>query len=130
AMASFGRHLGLAFQLIDDVLDFAGDAKTLGKNVGDDLREGKATLPVLLAHARGDEADQAFWRRCIESRQVSESDVAEAINKVRDTGALQECRTRATAYAERAVKDLATSPKSVMRDILEDVVYFTISRLS
>jgi len=129
AMADFGRNLGLAFQLIDDVLDFAGSAETLGKNVGDDLREGKATLPVLLAFARGDEADRAFWRRCIEDGEVGEAEVAGAVRRVRETGALEECRTRASAFADGAVASLADVPDSETRRILEDVVHFTVSRL-
>ncbi|MEM6847582.1 MAG: polyprenyl synthetase family protein [Pseudomonadota bacterium] len=129
SMKSFGRHLGLAFQLIDDVLDFAGDAEALGKNIGDDLREGKATLPVLLAYDRGSEADRAFWRRCIEDGVVSDADVAEAGRKVRDTGALDEARARAQAYADRAIDDLAAAPPGEMREILEDVAAFTVSRI-
>jgi len=130
ALSGFGRHLGLAFQLIDDVLDFAGDPETLGKNVGDDLREGKATLPVLLAYARGDEADRAFWRRCIEESKVAEEDIPAAVRRVHDTGALEECRQRALRFAETAVEHLGEAPAGEMRDVLTDVVHFTVSRLT
>ncbi len=128
-MESFGRNLGLAFQLIDDVLDFTGDPEALGKNVGDDLREGKATLPVLLAYARGTEADRTFWRRCIERGEVSDADVIGAAQRVESTGALAEARERARRYGDLAIADLRRVPRSEMRDILEDVVAFTISRL-
>ncbi len=129
-LASYGRHLGLAFQLIDDVLDFEGDAEMLGKNVGDDLREGKATLPVLLAYERGNEADRAFWRRCIEESDVRDEDVATAARRVKDTGALHDCRERARGFANQAITDLSATPPSEMRDILESVVHFTLSRLN
>lgn len=129
AMEAFGRNLGLAFQLIDDVLDFTGDPEALGKNVGDDLREGKATLPVLLAYARGGEADRAFWRRCIERGEVSDADVLDAARRVENTGALADARDRARRFGELALADLGRVPPSEMRDILEDVVAFTVSRL-
>lgn len=129
-LSAYGRYLGLAFQLIDDVLDFAGDPEMLGKNVGDDLREGKATLPVLLAYARGDEADRAFWRRCIEEGEVSDADIPEAARRVNDTGALDECRRRARDFANRAVENIHKAPAGEMRDVLADVVHFTVSRLA
>jgi octaprenyl-diphosphate synthase len=129
AMESFGRHLGLAFQLIDDALDFSGDEATLGKNVGDDLREGKATLPVLLAYARGNEADRAFWKRCIEESEVSDQDVLAAADRVRATGALADVRDRAQRFADNALADLRMAPDCEMREILEEVVAFTVSRL-
>ncbi|MEM8852995.1 MAG: polyprenyl synthetase family protein [Pseudomonadota bacterium] len=128
-MQSFGRHLGLAFQLIDDVLDFSGDAEALGKNVGDDLREGKATLPVLLAYERGSEADKDFWRRCIEDGKVTDADIPVAARKVRDSGALADARDRAEAFGQRALSDLHRAPPSTLRDVLEEVVAFTVARL-
>lgn len=129
ALEGFGRNLGLAFQLIDDVLDYSGTAEDLGKNVGDDLREGKATLPVLLAYARGDEDDRAFWRRCIEAGDVREGDVGLAARKVRETGALDEATARAWRFADGAREDLARAPAGEMRDILDEVIGFTVSRL-
>lgn len=129
-LADYGRHLGLAFQLIDDVLDFDGDPAALGKNVGDDLREGKATLPVLIAYARGGEGDRAFWRRCIEAGEVEDADILTAVRLVQETGALDECRQRAKRFAAKAVDSLAVAPAGEMRDILSGVVSFTIARLS
>ncbi|MEO1102995.1 MAG: polyprenyl synthetase family protein [Pseudomonadota bacterium] len=128
-MSRFGRNLGLAFQLIDDVLDFGGDAAMLGKNVGDDLREGKATLPVLLAYARGNEADRVFWRRCIELGDVRDDDVYAAVSKVRETGALDDCRARAKRFADDAITALGSAPHGEMSDILQGVVHFTLSRM-
>ena len=129
ALESYGRHIGLAFQLIDDVLDFEGDAKMLGKNVGDDLREGKATLPVLIAYDRGNDDDRSFWRRCIERGEVADADVMTAAEKVRATGALAEARQRAERSAEAARADIRTAPPSQMRDILEEVAAFTVARV-
>ncbi|WP_232372753.1 polyprenyl synthetase family protein [Acuticoccus mangrovi] len=129
ALYSYGRHLGLAFQLIDDVLDFSGDAEALGKNVGDDLREGKATLPVLLAYARGDADDRAFWERCIERGEVADEDVAAAARRVEETGALADARDRAYGFAEKAVADLRSVPARPMRTALEEVVGFAVARL-
>jgi octaprenyl-diphosphate synthase len=129
ALESFGRNVGLAFQLIDDLLDFSGEADALGKNVGDDLREGKATLPVLLAYERGSEDDRAFWQRCIERGEVDDADVLTAVQKVHETGALADVRDRAQGYAAAAHDDLQSVPACEMRDILEDVAAFTVARL-
>ncbi len=128
-LESYGRNLGLAFQLIDDALDFSGDAETLGKNVGDDLREGKATLPVLLAYARGSGDDRAFWERCIERSEVTDGDVLRARDLVQATGALADTQARAQAFADRALQDLRTAPAAPMRDALADVVGFAVARL-
>lgn len=129
ALWIYGHRLGIAFQLIDDVLDFSGDEEALGKNVGDDLREGKATLPVLLAFDRGAPADRDFWRRCIETGEVSSADVALAARKVEESGALADVRARARRFADEARQALASTPPSVMRDILDEVVGYTVARL-
>jgi octaprenyl-diphosphate synthase len=129
AAAGFGLNLGIAFQLIDDVLDFSGDAEALGKNVGDDLREGKATLPVLFAFARGGEDDRAFWRRAIETREIGEADVARAVRLVRETGALADATRRARGFGEAALDHLEALPAHEMRDILAEVVTYTIDRV-
>ncbi|UOM36834.1 polyprenyl synthetase family protein [Acuticoccus sp. I52.16.1] len=129
ALESYGRNLGLAFQLIDDALDFAGDAQTLGKNVGDDLREGKATLPVLLAYARGAGDERAFWEKCIERGEVADADVLHARDLVQATGALADTQARAQGFADRALGDLATVPDAPMREALSEVVGFAVARL-
>ncbi|WP_226580033.1 polyprenyl synthetase family protein [Acuticoccus sediminis] len=128
-LESYGRNLGLAFQLIDDALDFGGDAATLGKNVGDDLREGKATLPVLLAYGRGSGEDRAFWERCIERSEVQDEDVLKARDLVLATGALADTQARAQEFADRALEDLKSVPPAPMRDALAEVVGFAVSRL-
>ena len=129
ALESYGRHLGLAFQLIDAALDFAGDAETLGKNVGDDLREGKATLPVLLAYQRGNAQDREFWSRCIERGEVRDEDGLTARQLVTATGGLEETQARAQRFADQALEDLDSVPRAPLRDALADVVRFAVSRL-
>ncbi len=104
ACATYGQALGTAFQVIDDVLDYAGDASDTGKNLGDDLREGKTTLPLILAMQRGNESQRALIRAAIETGDVSQLDHIVAI--VRSTGALEATRTAAAAEAQRAIDAL------------------------
>ena len=104
ACAEYGQSLGTAFQIIDDVLDYEGDAAELGKNLGDDLREGKVTLPLILAMQRGSPDDAALVRRAIESG--STDDLPAILQIVRDCGALQQARGVASAQARRAVDAL------------------------
>ncbi len=107
ALDRFGRNLGIAFQLVDDMLDFSALETELGKSVGDDFRDGKVTLPVLLAFARGDEAERGFWRRTLEEMDQRPGDLEHAIDLVECRGALAETSARARAYAAAAVEALA-----------------------
>src|SRR5690606_25702300 len=75
ALRSFGTNLGLAFQLVDDALDYGGNSKELGKNVGDDFREGKVTLPVILSYRRGTPGERCFWKRAIEGHENGEAEL-------------------------------------------------------
>jgi octaprenyl-diphosphate synthase len=104
ACADYGQALGTAFQVIDDVLDYDGDASEMGKNLGDDLREGKATLPLIIAMQRGSPSEQQLIRQAIEAGQTGQ--LPEIIAIVRQTGALQATRDAAAAEAERAVRAL------------------------
>src|SRR3954454_9632064 len=88
ALESFGKNLGIAFQLTDDVIDYASDAATMGKGVGDDFRDGKMTLPVILAYARGDAEERDFWRAAIGGERQSDEDLAHAISLLKSTDAL------------------------------------------
>ena len=109
--ADYGRSLGTAFQLIDDLLDYEGESKELGKNIGDDLREGKPTMPLLLAMSRGDASERALIRSAIELGEVQR--LADIIAIVRRTGALDATREAAMAEAElarRCVQDMEASP--------------------
>jgi octaprenyl-diphosphate synthase len=128
ALESFGKNLGIAFQLTDDVIDYASDAATMGKGVGDDFRDGKMTLPVILAYARGDEADREFWRAAMSGDRTGDDDLAQAIALVRSTDALSDTIERARQYGRRAIDALAQFPSSKAKTALVDAVEFAIAR--
>ncbi len=128
ACRDYGMNLGIAFQLIDDVLDYGGTSASLGKNVGDDFREGKITLPIVLAMRRGDEAEHAFWRRTLEEGDVAEADLATALTILRRHGALDDTMERARHYGDLARGSLAAFPPSPMKQALLQVVDFCIAR--
>jgi octaprenyl-diphosphate synthase len=128
ALAAFGMNLGIAFQLVDDALDYAANQVTLGKTVGDDFREGKVTLPVLAAYQAGDEPERAFWRRAIEDVTQNDGDLERALHLMAQRGAIEATLARAHGYAIGARKALAVFPDSPVRRILADVADFTVSR--
>src|ERR1700761_5507342 len=107
AMRAYGENLGIAFQLVDDALDYSGRQALMGKSVGDDFREAKMTLPIILAHARAAEKDRAFWKRVIESGNQIEADLNTAITLVEETGAIQETMLRARSFADAAKQALS-----------------------
>lgn len=128
ACASYGRSLGTAFQLVDDLLDYEGATAELGKNVGDDLREGKPTLPLLLAMERGSAQERALVRRAIENGEVALLPQIVAI--VRRTGALEATRSAARAEADKAVRSLDLLPASAYRDALLESCARSVERSS
>ncbi|WP_149541200.1 polyprenyl synthetase family protein [Siccirubricoccus phaeus] len=128
ALDAYGRNLGIAFQLVDDALDYAAEQERLGKTVGDDFREGKITLPVLLAFARGDEAERGFWRRVLEERAQAETDLAAAQTLLERHGALRDTVERARHYGDLALQALSRFPDSAERRALADIVAFCIDR--
>ena len=128
ALYAYGLNLGIAFQLIDDVLDYAAEQQTLGKTVGDDFREGKVTLPVLLAYEAGDEAERAFWRRVIEDQQQGEDDLATAMALMARHDALGEAVRQAEAYGARAREALMRFSDGPERRALIGIVDFCIAR--
>jgi len=128
ALESYGKNLGIAFQLTDDVIDYASDAATMGKGVGDDFRDGKMTLPVILAYARGSETDRAFWRDAISGERVSDEDLAHAVGLLRASGALADTLEHARHYGRRAIDALANFPASKAKAALTEAVEFAISR--
>src|SRR6201999_590869 len=121
---AYGENLGIAFQLVDDALDYSGRQALMGKSVGDDFREAKMTLPIILAHARADDAARAFWKRVIETGNQTEADLNRAITLVEETGAIQETMRRARAYADAAKKALAMLPQSPIKSALTDIADF------
>ncbi len=128
ALHEFGRHLGLAFQLMDDVLDYSGERARLGKNVGDDFSEGKVTLPVILAYAAGTQEEQAFWRRTIAEGDVQDGDLETAMTLIVRHNALDQAMERALSHGEQAIHALDVFPDGPIKSALLDAVGFSISR--
>ncbi|MBV9076764.1 MAG: polyprenyl synthetase family protein [Methylobacteriaceae bacterium] len=129
ACRSYGMNLGVAFQLVDDALDYGGTAVALGKNVGDDFREGKVTLPVVLSFRRGDEGERAFWRRTLEAGEIRDGDVERAIAILRRHRALEDTIERARHYGAIARDALALFPPGPMKRALLDAVDFCVGRV-
>jgi octaprenyl-diphosphate synthase len=128
ALADFGMKLGIAFQLVDDALDYSADQLTLGKTVGDDFREGKITLPVLVAYQSGDDAERAFWRRTIEESEQQDVDLEQALRLMARRGAIAATLDRASQYARDAQAALEIFPESPLRQALRDVADYTVRR--
>jgi octaprenyl-diphosphate synthase len=128
ALECYGRNLGIAFQLTDDVIDYASDAATMGKGVGDDFRDGKMTLPVILAYARGNGDDRAFWRSAVAGQRVSDDDLSHAIALLKSTDALADTVERARQYGRRAVDALAMFPASKAKAALTEAAEFAVAR--
>src|SRR5712691_512206 len=128
ACRSFGMNLGIAFQLVDDALDYGGKAAKLGKNTGDDFREGKITLPVVLSFRRGSESERAFWRRTLEESEATDADLEYAVSLMMKHRALEDTIARARHYGSMATDALALFPPSAMKEALEETVEFCISR--
>src|SRR3954471_911415 len=128
ALECYGRNLGIAFQLSDDVIDYASDAATMGKGVGDDFRDGKMTLPVILAYARGATADRAFWRSAIGGERQADADLDQAIALLRSSGAFDDTIEHARQYSRRAIDALAKFPASKARATLVEAAEFAVAR--
>ena len=128
ALETYGQSLGMAFQLVDDVLDYAAVESDLGKTVGDDFREGKLTLPVVLAIARATPKELAFWRRCLEELEQSEEDLAEAIRLCAHYDTLEESLALARRHRDEALNALSGFPAGPLRQALEEVATFTVDR--
>jgi octaprenyl-diphosphate synthase len=128
ACRSYGANLGVAFQLIDDALDYGGASAKLGKNVGDDFREGKITLPVVLAFRRGSQSEREFWRRTLERAEIHDGDLEEAIAAMRRHRSIEDTIERARLYGAMARDALEIFPASAWKQALLDVVDFCVAR--
>ena len=128
ACRSFGINLGVAFQLIDDALDYGGKSAKLGKNVGDDFREGKITLPVVLSFRRGNAEEREFWNRTLGQGEVREDDLDTAIALMAKHHAIDDTVGRARHYGAIATDALALVPRSQIKTALEEAVAFCIGR--
>jgi octaprenyl-diphosphate synthase len=128
ALEAYGRNLGIAFQLVDDAIDYVSDADTMGKDAGDDFRDGKITLPVILAYARGNDETRDFWRRAMSGRANGDVELARAGDLLRSTNAVADTMARARHYGARAIDALAGFPKGPARSALTETVEFAIAR--
>ena len=130
ACRAYGANLGIAFQLVDDALDYGGASAALGKNVGDDFREGKITLPVVLAFRRGSEDERAFWRRSLEGGEAADSDLAKAQGLMRKHRAIEDTVERARHYAAMAKDALGLFADGDWKESLLDAVDFCVARVA
>jgi octaprenyl-diphosphate synthase len=130
AFRSYGTNLGLAFQLVDDALDYGGTSANLGKRVGDDFREGKITLPVVLSYRRGSDADRAFWKKVLEDGDIADGDLEHAIHLMRTHRAIDDTVERARHFGAVARDALAPFPESPDKGALLEAVDFCIARVS
>ena len=128
ALESFGLNLGIAFQLIDDMLDYSAKQAELGKSIGDDFQEGKITLPVVLAFRRGDTDERSFWRRTLEALEHREGDLDHAVGLMTKHGALRDTVARAGHYGAIARDALGIFPDGPEKKALLEVVDFCIER--
>jgi len=128
ALQSFGMNLGIAFQLVDDALDYSGREAKLGKAVGDDFREGKITLPVILSFLRGSSTDREFWKRAIEKLDQKPEDLERACSLIERHGALSDTLERARHYGAMARDALGLFPSTALKSALLEAVDFAIDR--
>ncbi len=128
ALDSYGRNLGIAFQLVDDAIDYSSDSETMGKDAGDDFREGKVTLPVILAYARGGEDERKFWKDAIIGHKITDDDLSFATNLLKETGAIDDTISRARHYGQRAIDALGAFPSGKAKAAMTEAVEFAISR--
>ena len=128
ALEVYGRNLGIAFQLVDDMLDYSARQTELGKTVGDDFREGKITLPVVLALRSASEAERGFWRRTLEELEQQEGDLERAIELMTRHGTLRATLDRARQYGETARRALAPFRDGMERRALDEAIDFCLAR--
>lgn len=129
ALFDYGDALGIAFQMADDLLDWQGDADVTGKNIGDDFRERKLTLPLIRAIAAADDEERAFWRRTIEKGKQTEGDLATARDLLDRHGALTSTRDTALDWAAQAKASLADLPDHRLTGLLSDLADYVVARL-
>ncbi|MFV0923764.1 polyprenyl synthetase family protein [Sphingomonas parapaucimobilis] len=128
ALEAYGRNLGIAFQLIDDAIDYVSDAGTMGKDAGDDFREGKMTLPVILAYARANDEERQFWKDAVEGRRTSDEDFAHAVALVRKSRAVDDTMARARHYGGLAIEALRCFADGPAKSAMIEAVEFAVAR--
>ncbi len=130
ALFDYGDALGVAFQIVDDLLDMQGDSRATGKNIGDDFRERKLTLPLIKAIAQADEAERAFWQRTIEKGKQEPGDLDHALGLLHRHGALRDTTAEARAWAAKAKAALTVLPDHPMRQMLDDLADYVVERIT
>ncbi len=128
ALDAYGRYIGIAFQLVDDAIDYVSDEHTMGKDSGDDFRDGKVTLPVILAYARGSADERQFWKDAIEGRRVSDDDLVEARKLLLKHDAIADTLAKARLYGQQAIDVLGAFPNGKAKSALIEAVEFAIAR--
>ena len=129
ALRDYGDALGIAFQIVDDLLDYGGSSAVMGKNTGDDFRERKLTMPVIKAVAKSDAEERAFWKRVIEDGKQEDGDLEQAMALMHKHDTLAETRQAALDWAARAKEAIAKLPASQLRDLLGDLADFVVARV-
>lgn len=130
ALFTYGDALGIAFQIADDLLDYGGTASVIGKNIGDDFRERKLTLPLIKAVAKADADERAFWVRVIEKGDQRDGDLEQALAIMARHGALEAARADAYVWADRARAALRELPDHPLRQVLDELSAYVVSRLA
>lgn len=128
ALSAYGKYLGIAFQLVDDALDYSARQATLGKNIGDDFHEGKITLPVILAYRRGTDEEREFWKRTMQAVRQQDEDLDKALSILNEHGTIAATLDRARHYGEMAKDALAIFKNNPAKQAMLDVVDFCIDR--
>lgn len=130
ALNTYGDALGIAFQMADDLLDYGGDTGATGKNIGDDFRERKLTLPVIKAVAAADADERAFWQRTIEKGDQRDGDLEQALELIAEHGTMDATREIAVGWSEKAKAAMLTLPEHDLRDMLVDLADYVVERIS
>jgi octaprenyl-diphosphate synthase len=128
ALDAYGRNLGIAFQLVDDAIDYVSDGETMGNDTGDDFRDGKITLPVILAYARGNAADRKFWKEAMSGLHGENADLGQAQSLLQSTGAIDDTLARARHYGQRAIDAIGMFGNGAAKSALVEAVEFAIAR--
>ena len=128
ALYNFGLNLGISFQIIDDVLDYMASKIALGKNIGDDFREGKVTLPIIIAYSLSNKHEQEFWHRTISELNQQEQDFSKALEVFNKYAVIDQCLKMAEEFAHNAKKDLSIAPDNKIKSSLMQILDFSISR--
>ncbi len=130
ALRTYGDALGIAFQIADDLLDYGGDTGATGKNVGDDFRERKLTLPVIKAVAKSDAEERAFWQRTIEKGDQRDGDLEHALHLIARHGTMEATRTEALEWSAKSKSSLKALPAHPLRDMLSDLADYVVARIN